>query len=43
MQDGWRDNAIKVKKVKNAIKSALQDDSLTDSILELVKHQHDYQ
>lgn len=43
MQDGWRDNAIKVKKVKNAIKSTLSDDSRTDTILELVKHQHDYQ
>lgn len=43
MQDGWLDNAIKVKKVKNAIKSILSDDSRTDTILELVKHQHEYQ
>ncbi|QOX79847.1 HsdR family type I site-specific deoxyribonuclease [Trichlorobacter lovleyi] len=43
MQDGWLDNAIKVKKVKNAIKSTLSDDSRTDTILELVKHQHEYQ
>jgi len=43
MQDGWRDNAIKVKKVKNAIKAALgQQAARTDDILELVKKQHDY-
>jgi len=43
MQDGWLNNAIKVKKVKNAIKSTLNDETLTDNILELVKHQHEYQ
>ena len=42
LQDGWLNNVIKVKKVKNAIKSTLNDDTLTDSILELVKHQHEY-
>jgi type I restriction enzyme R subunit len=43
MQDGWRDNVIKVKKVKNAIKAALHEhETRTDDILELVKKQHDY-
>lgn len=42
-QDGWRNNPFKVKKVKLAIKSALQDDeSLAEKILELVKNQHEY-
>jgi type I restriction enzyme, R subunit len=42
-QDDWRNNAGKIKKVKFAIKAALSDDEkLTDAILELVKHQHDY-
>ncbi|MDK9716556.1 MAG: HsdR family type I site-specific deoxyribonuclease [Trichlorobacter sp.] len=43
MQDGWRDNTIKVKKVKNAIKVALdQHEGRTEDVLELVKKQHDY-
>jgi type I restriction enzyme R subunit len=43
MQDGWRNNIIKAKKVKNAIKAALaQQESRTEDILELVKKQHDY-
>jgi type I restriction enzyme R subunit len=43
MQDGWRDNNIKVKKVKNAIKVALNhQEARADEILELVKKQHDY-
>jgi len=43
MQDGWRDNPIKVKKVKNAIKVALdQQAARAEEILELVKKQHDY-
>ncbi len=43
MQDGWRDNSIKVKKVKIAIRAALgQDETCADKILELVKKQHDY-
>jgi type I restriction enzyme R subunit len=42
-QDDWRSNAIKVKKVKIAIKSVLQDDEeLTEKILELVKNQSEY-
>lgn len=43
MMDGFRDNKIKLKKVKNAIKQVLQDDEeRTERILELVKRQHDY-
>jgi type I restriction enzyme R subunit len=43
MQDGWRDNSIKVKKVKNAIRAALDHHcARTDAILDLVKKQHDY-
>lgn len=43
MQDGWRDNSIKVKKVKNAIRTALiHHGARTDTILELVKKQNDY-
>jgi type I restriction enzyme R subunit len=42
-QDDWRSNAVKVKKVRIAIKSVLQDDeALTDQILELVKNQYEY-
>jgi type I restriction enzyme, R subunit len=42
-QDDWRENAIKVKKVKFAIKGILKDDeALTDQILELVKNQYGY-
>jgi len=42
-QDDWRSNPFKVKKVKLAIKSMLQDDEeLTEKTLELVKNQHEY-
>ena len=42
-QDEWRSNAVKVKKVRIAIKSMLQDDeTLTEQILELVKNQIEY-
>lgn len=43
LQDDWRNNAGKIKKVKFAIKAALSgDEALTDTILDLVKSQHDY-
>lgn len=42
MQDGWRENSFKVKKVKNAIKAVLPNENHTDRILELVKQQHEY-
>ena len=42
-QDDWRNNAFKVKRVRNAIKAALKDDeSDTERVLELVKNQHEY-
>jgi type I restriction enzyme R subunit len=42
-QDDWRSNAVKVKKVRIAIKFELQDDeALTEQILELVKNQNEY-
>jgi type I restriction enzyme R subunit len=42
-QDDWRSNPFKVKKIKLAIKSVLQDDGeLTEKTLELVKNQHEY-
>lgn len=58
-QDDWRGNAMKIKRVRLAIKhvldqwgkdaaealgdySAGQDNERLDSLLELVKHQHEY-
>jgi type I restriction enzyme, R subunit len=41
-QDGWRTNAIKLKMVRRAIRSVLDNEDLTDQILELVKHQSEY-
>ena len=42
-QDDWRSNPFKVKKVRNAIKAALNDvEDTTARILELVKNQHEY-
>jgi type I restriction enzyme R subunit len=42
-QDDWRSNPFKIKKVKLAIKSVLQDDETrTEQILELVKNQNEY-
>ena len=42
-QDDWRNNAMKVRKVRLAIKAALSgDEALTETILELVKNQHGY-
>jgi len=42
MQDDWRGNSVKIKKVKNAIKAVLPSEEHTDRILELVKKQHEY-
>jgi len=42
-QDGWRENPIKTKRVKNAIRAALQaEGAKTEAILELVKNQNEY-
>jgi type I restriction enzyme R subunit len=43
MQDGWRDNVMKTKKVRLAIATVLGDeDERVDRTLELVKSQNDY-
>lgn len=42
LQSGWRTNSLKTKRVRLAIKAVLNDDELTDQILELAKHQNDY-
>jgi len=41
-QDGWRENAMKTKKVRLAIKAVLSDEERTNRILDLAKRQHDY-
>lgn len=42
-QDDWRSNAVKVKKVRIAIKAVLLgDEAITEQILELVKNQNEY-
>ena len=42
LQSGWKTSAMKSKRVRNAIKGVLNDDTLADTILELAKHQNDY-
>ena len=42
-QDDWRSNTFKIKKVRFAIKNILKnDEALTETVLELVKNQHEY-
>ncbi len=42
-QAGWRQNIFKIRKVKNAVRTALGDlADRTENILEIVKAQHDY-
>ncbi len=42
-QDDWRSNPFKIKRVKLAVKAALQDDeALAEQVLELVKNQNEY-
>jgi type I restriction enzyme, R subunit len=41
-QDEWRVNKVKVKKVKLAIEHVLQDPKRAETILEVVKQQHEY-
>jgi type I restriction enzyme, R subunit len=41
-QDDWRNNPVKVKKVRNAMKKVLDEDTDIEQVLELVKNQHDY-
>ncbi|WP_407739096.1 hypothetical protein [Hyalangium sp.] len=43
MQDGWRSNAMKTKRVRQAIAGVIGDEAeLIDRTLELVKSQNDY-
>lgn len=43
MQDGWRSNAMKTKRVRQAIAGVIGDEAeLIDRMLELVKSQNDY-
>ncbi|GAB6126276.1 type I restriction endonuclease subunit R [Humidesulfovibrio idahonensis] len=42
IQDDWWNHSGKTKRVRNAIRSILEDEELTDQILELAKHQNDY-
>jgi|APLak6261675434_1056106.scaffolds.fasta_scaffold00648_2 type I restriction enzyme R subunit len=43
LQDDWRSNPFKVKRVRNAIKAALDgDEATTDRIIELVKKNSEY-
>jgi type I restriction enzyme, R subunit len=43
MQDGWRSNSMKTKRVRQAIAGVIGgDDGQIDRILELVKSQNDY-
>ncbi len=39
---GWRGNRFKKREVRIAIKSVLEDDSLVDTIFEIVENQRDY-
>jgi type I restriction enzyme R subunit len=41
-QDGWRNNTMKTKLVRIAIKPLLSDDEKTEQILELAKKQNEY-
>jgi type I restriction enzyme R subunit len=43
MQDGWRDNVMKTRRVRQAIAAELKgDDALIDKTLKLAKSQNDY-
>jgi hypothetical protein len=42
-QDDWRNNKVKVKRVRTAILSAVgEDEAVADQVLELVKNQREY-
>ncbi|WP_157174457.1 hypothetical protein [Thiocystis violascens] len=42
-KDDWKHSPMKTKRVRRAIREALNgDDALTERILELAKHQNDY-
>ncbi|HWQ18173.1 MAG TPA: HsdR family type I site-specific deoxyribonuclease [Methanotrichaceae archaeon] len=41
-EHGWIGHSLKEKKVRNALRKVLGDESIADSILEIVKHQDEY-
>jgi type I restriction enzyme R subunit len=41
-KDSWRGNKIKERELRYAIRAVLQDETLTNNILEIVKHQDEY-
>ena len=41
-KDGWRGHKVKEKEVKNAVRSVLHDDALSDKIFDVVKNQREY-
>jgi len=41
-KDGWRGSKIKEREVRYAIRDVLPDETLTNQILEIVKHQDEY-
>jgi type I restriction enzyme R subunit len=41
-KDGWRGNKIKERELRYTIRAVLQDETLTNNILEIVKHQDEY-
>ena len=41
-KDDWRSNKIKEREVRYAIRNILQDETLANKILEIVKHQNEY-
>ena len=42
-QDGWRENIMKTRKIRNALMAVLGgDDEATDRILGIVKAQNEY-
>jgi type I restriction enzyme R subunit len=42
MQDSWRTNALKIKRVRRAIEAVLDDATLVEQTMELVQSQNDY-
>ena len=41
-QDGWRNNRLKEKKVKYSVEEVLEDEIMTDQIMEIIKKQTEY-
>ena len=41
-RDDWRGHKVKEKEVRYAVKQALNDDALLDTVFDLVRNQSDY-